>query len=161
MFKGGNNPPSLDPRQTGLGWLIVAAILWGSLGLSVRGWQGLQDISGVMVGFWRLALSVPLLWGWLLRFRTWRPIQGSHGLWLGLYGLMMACYQITTVEAIARVGVAVAMLLAICLSPVVVVLLAALIFGEKLTRPVFLGGLMAITGATCLVNWDLDGTFHP
>ena len=151
----------MDPQKTGLGWLITAAILWGTLGISVRGWQSLQDTSGVMVGFWRLTLAVPLLWGWLLRSRAWRPIQGSHWLWLGLYALMMAGYQITTVEAIARVGVAVAILLAICLSPVVVVILAVLFLGEKLTRRVLLGGLLAITGAACLVNWDPDITFHP
>ncbi|MEN9204173.1 MAG: EamA family transporter [Thermostichales cyanobacterium BF4_bins_65] len=137
-----------------LPWLLAAALLWGSLGLGVRAWQSIQTVSGVMVGFWRLSLAVPFLWIWLLRSRAWRPIQGCHRLWLALYGLMMALYQITTVGAIARVGVAVAILLAICLAPVVVVILSGLMLQETITLPVLLGVVTAITGAALVVDWD-------
>ncbi|GAB4215160.1 MAG: EamA family transporter [Synechococcales cyanobacterium] len=137
----------------GLIWLILAAILWGTVGVSIRGWQTVQSVGGITIGFWRMGLAAPILWGLIGVGHLAKPVQRQHWPWLGLYGLMMALYQLTTVEAISRVGVTVAILLAICLSPLFVVGLATLWLGERLTRRVALGGVMAMAGALCLVDF--------
>ncbi len=50
-----------------------------------------------------------------------------------LIGVMMALYQVCYFGAIAKVGVAIAVLVTLCTAPVLVAVLSLWLFGEKLT----------------------------
>lgn len=44
--------------------VLAAAVLWGTVGIASRLLYGIEDVSPLVVGFFRLALAVPLLALW-------------------------------------------------------------------------------------------------
>ncbi|MDX2270802.1 MAG: EamA family transporter [Cyanobacteriota bacterium] len=149
------SPDKTQAQQwLGLSLLVLPALLWGTVGVSIRWLYGLADTNALSIGFWRMGIAAPLLLGsayWLVGKRFWQ-VQGSH-LWLMLlHGGMMALYQVCTFAAIGRVGVAVAILLALCLAPVVVAILSSFWLRERLTATVAMAGGLAVLGSALLVN---------
>ncbi len=67
-------------------------------------------------------------------------------------GAAMALYQVCYFAAIPHVGVAVAVLITLCVAPVIVALFSALLLHEPLTRMVMLALLCALSGTTLLVG---------
>ncbi|MBC8075663.1 MAG: EamA family transporter, partial [Chloroflexales bacterium] len=106
--------------------IMVAAVLWGTVGIATRGLYALYTTTPLSIGLMRLALSVPALalacWFVLGRrgfaLRSWR----DFGL-MTLTGALTALYQVCYFAAIARVGVGIAVLVTLCVAPVLVALL--------------------------------------
>jgi DME family drug/metabolite transporter len=121
--------------SSGLLLVALAALTWGTIGITVRLLYGLTDTDPLSVGFWRLALSAPPL---LMLSRGyagpefWR-VQRRDWLALGLMGVAFAAYQVCYFAAIPRIGLAAAVLINICSAPVIVAVLAGLFLGERLT----------------------------
>lgn len=144
----------------GLVLIVLAAVLWGTVGVAVKAIYGLADTNPLSIGFLRLAISVPALFlaGWLVlgvrMFRvTWRDLALMQ-----LIGVMMALYQVCYFGAIAKVGVAVAVLVTLCTAPIIVALLSLWLFREKLTFKLTVALTLALFGTTLLVGVHPNAT---
>jgi len=106
----------------------------------------------LLVDFVRLALAVPLLLGAArVGTRGLQVASGRDAPALLVMGGAMAAYQVCSFHAVTLTGVAVAALLAICSSPLMIAALAALFLRERLTASVGIWLAMAVVGTTLLV----------
>ena len=99
-------------KTSGVWQIMLAAALWGTVGVTTQALYHLTATTAFSIGFFRLALATPALalgcFGLMGRrmFRVaWRDLAV-----IALIGLMLALYQVCYFEAIALVGVAVATL---------------------------------------------------
>jgi DME family drug/metabolite transporter len=140
--------------RLGLASILLAATLWGTVGVVIQSLYQLSDTNPLSGGFLRLALSLPLLFivcGFTLGRKTFRVARRDLGLML-LIGTMTALYQVCYFSAITYIGVAASTLITLCTAPVWVVLLATVLLRERMTRGVFLAGNCAIAGTILLVG---------
>jgi drug/metabolite transporter, DME family len=99
-------------KTPGVWHFMLAAALWGTVGVTTQALYHLTATTAFSIGFFRLAFATPVLalgcFGLMGRrmFRVaWRDLAV-----IALLGLMLALYQVCYFEAIALVGVAVATL---------------------------------------------------
>lgn len=141
----------ISADRAALGALVAGAVLIGLAPIFVR-WT---DVGYTACGFWRAALSVPVLalvLG-LHRGRAGFSVSGIAPLLLA--GLFFAGDLGIWHQSIRLTSVANATLMA-NLAPVFVALAAFLLFGERF-RPAFVGGLvLALAGAAVLVSSSLQ-----
>lgn len=139
--------------------VIGCAILWGTVGVTTRGIYTVSDANPLSIGFFRLAFSVPVLLalavrsvgGNLLAPRTGvAPAQGRDAALMVGLGAMMALYQVAYFAAIPRLGVTIAVIITICSAPIMVAVLSAILFKEKVTTRVLFALGAAIAGTTLL-----------
>lgn len=134
--------------------IMLAATLWGTVGVATKALYGITATNALSIGFFRLAFAVPAL-ALACRITLGRSMlriaRRDLPLML-LVGVTMALYQVCYFAAIARVGVAVAVLVTLCTAPVLVVLLSAWILHERLTAGVGLALLCALIGTPLLVG---------
>jgi len=137
---------------TGLALVALAALLWSTVGIASRFLFGLSTMDPLTVGAWRLVLAAPVA-GLLAVRLPGAPLDRRDLGALLLLGLTQAAYQGLYFGAVARVGVALATLLALCSAPVLVALLARLTLGERLSRRTWAAVALAVTGAGLLVGF--------
>lgn len=140
-------------HASGVVLVLLSAVLWGTVGVTVASLYRLADLTATTVGFLRLALSVPALLLATLLLRQHRAVRLDRRFVLLtlLMGLAMAAYQVCYFAAVREAGVAVAVLIALCTAPVWVALLSVVVFRECLhSRAVVLLGA-ALVGAALLV----------
>jgi len=138
--------------------VVVAAALWGTVGVASKLLYGTTAISPVFVGFVRLALAGPLLLVLSLvtvRGRTFAFARRELGAIL-MIGVSMALYQLFYFTAVATTGVAIATLVTICTAPLIVALLAGAFLGERLTATVIGALAIGIAGTAMLVGVPSD-----
>ena len=136
-------------------WMILlAATLWGTVGVCTQALYRLTATNPLSVGFFRLAFAVPVLTCACVASQGWRSLRITRGALVRmlLIGLMLALYQACFFAAIAQVGIAVATLVTLCLAPVLVALLSAAVLGERLTPPALLALLLALGGIAGIVG---------
>lgn len=145
------------PKSSGLPSVALAAILWGTVGVATKMIYQISQTNALSIGFFRLAFSVPAM---LLLYRAVYGLPAGKpqsrrdlGLMLILGGAM-ALYQVCIFGAIPKVGVAIATLIAICVAPIIVAILAGWLLGEKLSGRVLLALLLAVSGTGLLVGWQ-------
>jgi drug/metabolite transporter, DME family len=135
-------------------WLIMlAAVLWGTVGVTTQSLYRLTATNPLSVGFFRLAIATPALalGCWATLGRRGLRIARRDLARIALIGLMLALYQACYFAAIARVGVAVATLVTLCLAPVIVATLSVALLGERPTRRILLALGCALAGIGCVV----------
>ncbi len=143
----------------GLLLIMLAAVLWGTVGVTTRALYSLSATTPLSIGFFRLALATPVLLPatWLLLGPKALHVYRRDLAVIGLLGVMLAAYQVCYFAAIARVGVSVAVLVTLCTAPVMVAVMSVGLHGERLTRAVLLALGCAIVGTALLVDVRLDG----
>ncbi|MBK9711096.1 MAG: EamA family transporter [Kouleothrix sp.] len=156
---------SLDPRadsRRGVLLILLAAMLWGTVGITTKSIYGLAETNALSIGFFRLAIATPALlvacWRALGR-RALRIAPRDLAL-MALIGMALAFYQVCYFAAIARVGVAIAVLVTLCTAPVMIALLSALLLRERMSRAVVLALACALAGTVMLV-WTGPGGAVP
>lgn len=143
----------------GLLLIVLSAVLWGTVGVAVKAIYGLSDTNPLSIGFLRLAISVPALFiaGRLVLGERMFRVARRDGALMLLLGVMIALYQVCYFGAIARVGVAIAVLVTLCTAPVIVALLSLWLFHEKLTSKLMLALAFALLGTVLLVGVQPNG----
>lgn len=138
----------------GLLMILLAAILWGTVGISVQSLYTLTETNPLSIGFFRLAISVPVLFFACALTLGWRMFQVARRdlTLMLLVGAMTAFYQVSYFAAISRLGVAAATLITLCTAPILVALLASILLHELPTTEIVLAGICAIGGTVLLVN---------
>lgn len=139
----------------GLGWLVLAACIWGTVGVSGGLLQRVESTPSLTVGFLRMAFSAPFLLGlaWLTTGRNpLSLLRLSQREWVlfGLMGLAMASYQLFYFAAIPLSSVTLVVVVALCSSPLLVALLSIPIFKERLTGRLMLALALALGGTALL-----------
>lgn len=118
----------------GPAFVALAAMLWGTVGIASKVLYGIEDVPPLVVGFFRLGLAVPLLGAWC----WWRlgpatfHFPGRDLLRILALGVAMALYQVFYFQSVAEIGVALATLITICSTPVLVGASAVLVLGSLL-----------------------------
>ncbi|GAC1461850.1 MAG: EamA family transporter [Ktedonobacterales bacterium] len=136
-------------------WLIMlAAVLWGTVGVTTQMLYRISATNPLSVGFFRLGLATPCLAVacWSLLGRRMFHIARRDLAVMALIGMMLALYQVCFFAAIARVGVTVATLVTLCTAPVLVALLSVACARERLARPVVLALVCAVSGIGLVVG---------
>lgn len=147
----------------GLLSIILAAVLWGTVGVAVKFIYGLTPTNALSIGFLRLAISATALvavsW-FLLGVKLFQVAKRDLVLML-LIGLMMALYQVCYFGAIAKVGVAISVLVTLCIAPIIVAVVSLCWFGEKLTPQLRLALGFALMGTVLLVGIPSNQAIAP
>lgn len=150
---------SSSPRP-GFGPVLVAlgAMLWGTVGIASKTLYGIEDVPPLVVGFFRLALAVPLLaaWCWWRLGPATFHFPGRDLFRIATLGVAMALYQVFYFQAVALIGVALATLITICSAPVLVGAAAVILLGEPLSRRIVTALLIGLVGAGLLVGVPSD-----
>ena len=140
----------------------AAAILWGTVGIATQTIYRQSDLTAVAVGFYRLALALPIV-----GFLCWRivgkqifQITNRQLGKMALIGVMLAIYQVCFFASISQVGVAIATLITLCSAPVLVSLISVVILGEKLTGYTLIALLAALLGTILLVGLPEETTIQ-
>jgi DME family drug/metabolite transporter len=139
--------------RRGLLLILLAALLWGTVGVATQGLYHLSDTNALSIGFFRLAIATPALAAacWRALGRRALRIPARDLVFMLLIGAATAFYQVCYFAAIARVGVAMAVLITLCTAPVIVALLSAVLLRERLTSATLLALLCALGGTALLV----------
>jgi DME family drug/metabolite transporter len=138
--------------RVGLGLILLAAFLWGTLGIVFRALQEM-GVSSLAIGFLRAVVAAPAI-GLLLVAR--RPadlrVQRRDLPVLMGYGLIsVALFFVVYPAAVRYSSVAVAAVL-LYTAPAWVIVLAALIFRERLTLQKGVAVLLTFAGVTLIAG---------
>lgn len=126
-----------------------AGFLWGTGALVVNLLVARFGLSPENVSFWRFVVGAALLLAVFGRPGLWRAMRPHLGL-LAAAGACMALYVSFWFLGIARIGAAVPTLIALCLPPVLVTLLAVARGRERVDAPLVIA-LAAALGGTAMV----------
>jgi DME family drug/metabolite transporter len=150
--------------QGGILIILLAAILWGTVGVTTRAVFTLSETTALTVAFLRLALALPAL------VVSAAAVLGPRGfiaqprllLRMAAIGIMLAVYQLCYFGSIQRVGVAVATLVTLCAAPVIVALISTTFLGEQPTRRLLFSAALAIGGTMLLITpgSPAEGAIH-
>ena len=157
MFRSSNS------ARRGLWFIVGAATLWGTTGVSSRAIYASSATNPLSIAFLRLAIAalVLLLLCWrLLGRRMWR-VRGRAALLMGFLGFLQAVFQFCYLAAIPDCGVTIATLIAISVAPVIVVLIATVFMHERLTLKIALALLCAVGGTVLLTGAPSGGGGFP
>ncbi|KEF31894.1 Permease of the drug/metabolite transporter (DMT) superfamily [Marinobacter nitratireducens] len=147
--------------------IALAALLWATTGIVAKFLFTGTELQPITLGFVRLVVAVPFFW-LLMRREQHQLRQSHHGsaslrklgrkalLPLAALGFFQAFYQGSYLLAVDLTGAGIATLIALCLPPVLVSLLAAPLLGEKPGWLTILALIAAIIGTGMLVLSDMD-----
>jgi len=139
--------------------VLIAASLWGTIGVAGKLLYGLGQVSPLALGLFRVGVAAPLLGllSWRLdRGRPWH-LRRREGAWWALAMGSMGGYQLFLFAAVERTDVTLAIFLAICTAPVLVALAAPLLLGERLNRGGLVSGGLALAGAALVLTAPAPG----
>jgi drug/metabolite transporter, DME family len=144
---------------TGPALVALAAMLWGTAGVASRVLYDIESVPPLVVGFFRLALAVPLLavWCWFRLGPATFQFPGRDFLRILGLGASIAVYQVFFFAAVPEIGAALSALITICSGPLLVGLGAVLFLGETFTRRLGMALGLGLLGAALLVGVPSDG----
>jgi DME family drug/metabolite transporter len=147
--------------RRGLFLIMLAAVLWGTVGVSTKTIYRLTTSDPLSIGFFRLAISLPALFSVCWARQGKKMLQVSRGdLWLmTLIGLMTALYQVCYFGAIARTGVAVATVVTLCTAPVMVAVISVAFTRKRPSRTTLAALVGALSGTAVLVLFQEQSKF--
>ena len=147
---------SSPASRRGFALVVLAALCWGTSGISGRIVADRTDLSPLDIAWYRLAIgAVVLLAAWALtaRRRT-TPVRITRpvALRLALIGVGLAAYQFAYFSAVARAGVSIATLVALGLAPLLIAVGATLLGHGRPDRTTAVALVVALVGLTLLVG---------
>jgi DME family drug/metabolite transporter len=137
-------------RHAALAAACGAGFLWGTGALVVNLLIVRHGFSAETISFWRFVVGAVVLLAFFGRPPLWRGLATQWPLVLGA-GTAMAGYVLCWFLGIERIGAAVPTLIALCLPPVLVTLLAVARRHEQLDGPLVLILAGALAGTTLIV----------
>lgn len=142
--------------RNGLSFIMFAAVMWGTVGITTKTLYGLSATNPLSIGFFRLALSLPVLIAvcWTTQKRQMFAVAGRDLSLMLLIGMMTALYQVCYFGAIERTGVAVATLVTLCTAPVMVAVISVFITRQRPSAYVLMALAGALAGTAILVGFQ-------
>lgn len=139
--------------------VIIAAVLWATMGLFYKGLMATYALPALTIIFWRAAIAAAALFLLLLprRRATLRIARRDWPLFLGFGAVGVAAFYALYIYAIDLAGMGVAAVL-MYTAPVWVTLFSALFLGEKLTGRKAAALLLALAGCALVGRlYDVRG----
>ena len=150
--------PTVSSRaaRRGFALVLLAALCWGTSGISGRIVADRTDLSPLDIAWYRLAIgAMVLLAGWALTARRrGSPVRLTRpvAVRLVLIGAGLAAYQLAYFSAVARAGVSIATLVALGLAPLLIAVGATLLGHGRPSRAVLVALAAALAGLVLLVG---------
>jgi len=142
---------SSPARLRGLLLICLAAVSWGTTGSVTTVLVARAGAHPLVIGAVRMLVAAALLLGGArLVAGSVRVARGDRWRTVAM-GVAMAAFQATYFSAVPLTGIAVAALIAICSSPLLIVALAALFLGERPTPRVLLALALGVAGTALLI----------
>lgn len=139
--------------RRGLMLIMLAAVMWGTVGITTKALYGLSATNPVSVGFFRLALSVPVLFVicWTrLRWNMFAVARSDFVIML-LIGILSATYQVCYFSAVELTGVAMATVVTLCTAPVMVAVISLAVTRQRPSRYTVIALVGSLSGTALLV----------
>ncbi|EON93029.1 membrane protein [Marinobacter lipolyticus SM19] len=148
--------------------IALAALLWATTGIVAKFLFTGTELQAITLGFLRLVVALPFFY--VLMRREQRDLAGTASaislrdltlkalIPLTALGLFQAFYQGSYLLAVDLTGAGIATLIALCLPPVLVAIMAAPLLGERPGLVTLLALIAAIMGTGMLVISDMDTT---
>lgn len=151
MIKKATRPSNLRIAALGAALALLATLLWASNFVLARGLR--EAIPPVALNFWRWALATALLTPFALRTTVAaRHLLRRHLGYLLLTGFLGVALFNTLVYQAGHTTQALNLaLIAVC-SPIAIVILARLLFGERITGRTTLALTLAVCGVLLLIT---------
>jgi drug/metabolite transporter, DME family len=148
--------PTRAESRSGLLRIMLAAVMWGTVGITTKTIYGLTATNPLSIGFFRLALSLPVLFllCWVRTKRQMFHIAGKDLALMALIGMMTALYQVCYFGAIERTGVAVATLVTLCTAPIMVAAISTAITRRRPSGYILAALSGALAGTALLVLYQ-------
>jgi drug/metabolite transporter, DME family len=142
----------------GLLLIMLASLMWGTVGITTKTIYGLTATTPLSIGFFRLALSLPVLFTvcWATQRRRMFKVSGHDLALMLLIGAMTALYQVCYFGAIERTGVAVATVVTLCTAPVMVTVISVFITRHRPSGYALLALAGALSGTALLVGFPAN-----
>ncbi len=143
-------------HQKGVLSVLMAGILFGTIGVFVDYLYSLAPVSAASILFYRFLFACPVLLIVLVHIQrrdAFKVTQANLCIMLGI-GACQAFSQLCYFEAIRLTGVSVATLITICVAPVMVALTSSAFLKEPLTRSTLISLGLSLTGVVLLSGVD-------
>lgn len=140
----------MHSSAAGMAAACAAAFLWGTGALVVNLLIARFGLSPESISFWRFVVGSLLLLALFGRRAVWPKVRAQSGSLLGA-GTCMAMYVLCWFLGIARIGAAVPTLIALCLPPVLVTLVAVARGRERIDAALAATLLAALAGTALVV----------
>jgi DME family drug/metabolite transporter len=153
-----STPHGLSPATAGRGFLFVvlAALCWGTAGISGRIVTDRSDLTALDIAWYRLAIgAVLLLGGWALKSRRRAPaapLSRNVRVRLVLVAVGLAAYQFLFFTAVGQAGVSISTLVALGLAPLLIAVGAVLLGHGRPDRATLIALVVALVGLVLLVG---------
>ncbi len=146
--------------------IALAALLWATTGIVAKFLFTGTELQAVTLGFLRLVVALPFFFALMRReqralahrFTPLPTFTRKSLMPLVALGFFQAVYQGSYLLAVDMTGAGIATLIALCLAPVLVAIMAAPLLGEKPGLVTILALAAAIAGTAMLVVSDMDST---
>ncbi|WP_148863951.1 DMT family transporter [Marinobacter fonticola] len=137
--------------------IATAAALWATTSIAAKTLFTETHLEPIVLAFLRLCIAFPFFFLLMLTEGRKRRVPLDRRVLFGLVvlGFFQAGYQGTYLLAVDLTGAGIATLIALCLSPVLVALVAAPLLGERPNRTTVLALVAAIIGTLMLVSTDI------
>ena len=135
-------------------FVFFAAALWGTAAIAVKLLFHITEINAYTIGFFRLALAVPVLAlaGVNRRSGKTKTFNLKTGAAMALVGIFIAASHITYYQAIRHTGVSITALVTCSTMPLMVVVLSVAAGHEKIHARLAASLALAIIGVGCLIG---------
>jgi DME family drug/metabolite transporter len=144
--------PAARQSTTGLPFLVLAGLLWGTGGFSGTLLGHVASLSPLAIAAYRLAVGGGLIGVVLLATGRRLPRSRAAYLRVGLIGLLTAIYQASYFAAVTLTSVSLATLITIGSSPVIVLAVETITGRRRLDRVVVITLVLALAGLGLLVG---------
>jgi DME family drug/metabolite transporter len=153
----GHGASSSAASRRGFLLVVLAALCWGTSGVSGRIVADRTDLGPLDIAWHRMAIgAVVLAVGYLLTRRrrtgTTTALTRGTAVRLALVGAGLAAYQFAYFAAVATAGVSIATLVALGLAPLLIAVGAALLGHGRPDRATLVALVVALTGLVLLVG---------
>ncbi len=157
-----SSPLSTPAARRGFLLVVVAALCWGTSGLSGAVVAERAGLGPLDIAWYRMAIgALALLAGHLLTRRRGgapaTPLRRPTVVRLALIGAGLAAYQLAYFAAVAVAGVSIATLVALGLAPLLVAVGGALLGHGRPDRATLVALVVALTGLVLLVGVSAGG----
>ena len=152
-----SSPLSAPATRTGFLLVVLAAMCWGTSGISGAIVAERTDLGPLDIAWHRMAIgAIALLTGYALTRRRRpapaAPLVRGTAVRLLLVGAGLAAYQLAYFAAVATAGVSIATLVALGLAPLLIAVGAALLGHGRPDRATIIALITALTGLVLLVG---------
>jgi DME family drug/metabolite transporter len=142
-----------DRRHAALAAACGAGVLWGTGALVVNLLIARHGFRPETISFWRFVVGACVLLAVFGRPALWHAVRGHFG-WLLAAGTCMALYVLCWFLGIERIGASIPTLIALCLPPVLVTIVAVLRGQERVDTPLVVVLVAALAGTALIVARD-------